>query len=514
MAHFIACNYDQTQLVPVKLSEQLSLGTLEWAIHHILEERINLKPFIGRYNNADGGRVAYHPKVLLKIILLGYARGVTSSRGLERLCRENVVFMSLSCGQCPDHSTIAAFIVNLGDLAEKLFVSVLMICEEEGLLGGTHLSVDGTKLSSNASKEWSGTISDLKKKHHAIQEKVKTTIKQHQQKDAITSDEERRHHQRIQRLHASADRIASFLADAEPRIGAQGKEIQSNITDNESAKMSTSHGVRQGYNANALVDAQHQVIVAAEAFGRGGDQSNMEPILDKALVNFHRIGHAHTLKDIIISADTSYFSKVNLAACESFGVDAYIPDAQFRNRDVRFKNASRHRRKTLLDPTGKQRKKTGKSLFTKEDFELDPATGKLRCPAGELLYGNGGAVIKKNKKYRNFRSNPSSCRDCPLKSKCIRNPNGSTRQVCIPTGEEISTAPQRMRDKIDTLSGRETYSKRLGIVEPVFANICTHKRMDVLRHRGHRKVNIQWTLYCMVHNIGKLTRYGDLTKAA
>jgi hypothetical protein len=278
--------------------------------------------------------------------------------------------------------------------------------------------------------------------------------------------------------------------------------------------MSTSHGVRQGYNANALVDERHQVIVAAEAFGCGGDQRNMEPILDKALVHLHRIGHAHTLKDIIVSADTSYFSGANLAACESFGVDAYIPDAKFRTRDVRFQTAPRHRRKTLLDPTGKQRPKKGRQLFTADDFELDPKTDKLRCPNGELLYGNGRAVIKKHKKYRNFRSSPSSCRDCPLKSQCIRNPNGTTRQVCIPTGEEISTAPQRMRDKIDTLAGRETYSKRLGIVEPVFANICTHKRMDVLRHRGRKKVNIQWTLYCMVHNIGKLTKYGRFKEAA
>ena len=99
MAHFKATNYDQTQLVPVKLSEQLSLGTFEWAIHYILEHRIDLKSFVRRYRNGHSGRIAYHPKVLLKIILLGYARGVTSSRGLERLCRENVVFMALSCGR-------------------------------------------------------------------------------------------------------------------------------------------------------------------------------------------------------------------------------------------------------------------------------------------------------------------------------------------------------------------------------------------------------------------------------
>lgn len=514
MGHFKATNYDQTQLIPVTLADQLAPGTFEWAIHYILEQRIDLKSFVERYHNDAGGRAAYDPKVLLKIILFGYARGVTSSRALERSCRENIVFMALSCGQCPDHSTIASFIAGMGGLAEELFVSVLLICEEEKLLGGTHFSVDGTKLNSNASKEWSGTFSDLEKKKKALRCKVQDLMQQHKTNDAHSGNESERTARRLKRLEQSIDRIEEFLSSSEPRIGAQGKEIQSNITDNESAKMSTSHGVRQGYNANALVDEQHQVIVAAEAFGCGGDQSNMEPMLNQALINLHRIGHAHTLKDITISADTSYFSGSNLSACESFGVDAYIPDAKFRTRDVRFQTAPRHRRKTLLDPTGKQRPKHGKPLFSTDDFTLDSATNKLRCPNGELLYGNGGAVIKKSKIYRNFRSNPSSCRDCPLKSRCIRNPNGTTRQVCIPTGEDISTPPQRMRDKIDTLAGRETYSKRLGIVEPVFANICTHKGMAVLRYRGREKVNIQWTLYCMVHNIGKIARYGSPHRAA
>ena len=106
------------------------------------------------------------------------------------------------------------------------------------------------------------------------------------------------------------------------------------------------------------------------------------------------------------------------------------------------------------------------------------------------------------------------CKDCPLRAQCIRKPEGKIRQVCIPTGEEFVTTSQRMIKKIDTPEGRATYSKRLGIVEPVFANICTHKGMDVLRHRGYEKVNIQWTLYCMVHNVGKIARYGSPKKAA
>ncbi|NRA39713.1 MAG: IS1182 family transposase [Planctomycetes bacterium] len=512
MGRFIATHFDQTQLIPVTLANQLCPGSFEWAIHYIIEERVDLQAFFDRYQNDECGRIAYNPKVLLKIILFGYARGVISSRTLERACRENIVFMALSCGQCPDHSTIAAFISGMGPLAEKLFVEVLLICEEEGLLSGTHLSVDGTKLSSNASKEWSGTFSDLEKKKDAIREKVQDVMTEHETHDALPEDESLEFRKRIQKLNRSADRIEEFLAAAEPRIGAQKKEIQSNVTDNESAKMSTSHGVRQGYNANALVDEQHQVIVAAEAFGRGGDERNLGPILEKGQANLQSIGHAESLEGITVSADTSYFSGTNLASCDEFNIDAYIPDPLFRKRDVRFEDASRHRRKTILKP--KKEKAPKKKLFKNTDFEIDEETDKLRCPAGKLLHNGGRRVVKRGKYYRNFCSTESMCKDCPLRAQCIRKPEGKIRQVCIPTGEEFVTTSQRMIKKIDTPEGRATYSKRLGIVEPVFANICTHKGMDVLRHRGYEKVNIQWTLYYMVHNIGKIARYGSPNKAA
>ena len=512
MGRFKATHFDQTQLLPIVLADQLTFGSFEWALHYIIEERIDLQSFYDRYKNDDCGRIAYNPKVLLKIILFGYARGITSSRTLERACRENIVFMALCCGQCPDHSTIAAFISGMGPLAEKLFIEVLLICEEEGLLSGTHLSVDGTKLSSSASKEWSGTFSDLEKKKDAIREKVRDVMTQHEASDALPEDEDLRFHKRIAKLNRSADRIEAFLATAEPRIGAQKKEIQSNVTDNESTKMSTSHGVRQGYNANALVDEQHQVIVAAEAFGRGGDERNLGPILAKGQANLQSIGHADSLEDVVVSADTSYFSGTNLASCEEFKIDAYIPDPHFRKRDIRFEDAARHRRKTILKP--KKKTKSKKKQFKNTDFEIDEETDKLRCPAGRLLHNSGRRVVKRGKYYRNFSSTESMCKDCPLRAQCIRKLGGKIRQVCIPTGEEFTTPAKGMINKIDTAEGRATYSKRLGIVEPVFANICTHKRMDVLRHRGYEKVNIQWTLYCMVHNIGKIARYGSPNMAA
>ena len=163
MAQYHQYDYKQLILVPVSLQEQLAPGTLEYAIHHVVEERLDLSMFNDRYRNDATGRKAIDPKLLVKIVLFGYSRGMLSFRSLECACRENITFMALACGKAPDHSTIAAFVSSISDRIDDLFTKVLLVCEQEGLLGGTHFSLDGLKLPSNASKEWSGTFADLEK---------------------------------------------------------------------------------------------------------------------------------------------------------------------------------------------------------------------------------------------------------------------------------------------------------------------------------------------------------------
>ena len=156
MAKYKPYDYSQTVMMPLSLEEQLVPGTLEYAIHHIIEHRFDISSFNDRFSNDEVGRCAFNPKILLKIILLAYSRGFISSRPIERACKENIIFMALACGQTPDHSTIATFISSMDKEISDMFTQVLLVCEEEGLLGGTHFSIDGVKLSSNASKECSG----------------------------------------------------------------------------------------------------------------------------------------------------------------------------------------------------------------------------------------------------------------------------------------------------------------------------------------------------------------------
>ena len=147
----------------------------------------------------------------------------------------------------------------------------------------------------------------------------------------------------MQRLQKQAERLEKWLQDNDPKYGTTGKEISSNLTDNESAKMKTSHGVIQGYNSQALIDGKHQVIIHAEAFGRGQDHAHGPPMLDGALENLQSLGHgAEYLAGKIFTADTNYHSDTNLRKCQELQLDAYIPDSYFRRRDPCYAAQRRH----------------------------------------------------------------------------------------------------------------------------------------------------------------------------
>jgi len=155
MPRFKDYDYAQTKMLPVSFDCQILPGTFEYAVAYIVENELELSIFNDRYCNDDGGRPAYDPAILLKILIVAYSRGVTQSRQIERLCRENVVFMALSADSQPHYTTIASFVSGSAEAIESLFSQVLLICDKEGLIGREMFAVDGCKLPSNASKEWS-----------------------------------------------------------------------------------------------------------------------------------------------------------------------------------------------------------------------------------------------------------------------------------------------------------------------------------------------------------------------
>ncbi|MFC2088424.1 IS1182 family transposase [Calditrichota bacterium] len=508
MARYKRYNYSQMVMLPVSLENQLMSGTLEHAIHEVVETKIDTSIFESKYNNEETGSPAYDPKLLLKVILLAYSRGIIGSRRIERVCKENITFMAISCGMAPDHSTIASFVSSMKDEIIKIFRDILLYCEELNLLGGSHFSLDGCKLSSNVSKEWSGTFKELNHKRNKLEKKVRKLIYEHEREDKGKSADGRKANQ-IKRITQKIDRIDKFLKENEPKKGKTKKEIQSNVTDNESAKMPTSHGVIQGYNSQALVDDKHQVIVHAEAMGNGQDHDNLKPMLDGAKETMKEIGRGEDyFSGKQLSADANYHNEKNIKRCEAEKIDAYIPDIGFRKRDERYKNQERFKDGVTKRPKKKSNKqKSRKGMFTWEEFQYDEEKNKYICPNGKCLSQQSLHHKSRHKEYEYYRSKESDCKECPLKSKCIIREDGKTRGLLIPKGylkNKHLTHSQKMQQKIDTDIGKEIYSKRLGTIEPVFANIRSQKRLDRFTYRGKVKVNIQWLLYCMVHNIEKI----------
>ena len=475
MAKFKTYDYRQRVLLPVSLEDQLMPGTLEFAIHTLVEKRLDMSIFHGKYRNDETGRAAYDPKILLKVVLLAYSRGLISSRKIEQACRENVVFIALACGQQPDHSTIAAFVSSMQDEILPLFRDVLLVCEEMNLLGGTMFALDGCKLPSNASKEWSGTFPELQKKKQKIEAKVAQLLEEQMQTDRgqdeppgpRASGPSRQ--QQVEKLQKKAELMEKWLAENQPKQGAAGREKQSNITDNDSATMMTSHGVVQGYNSQALIDGKHQVIVHGEAFGDGQDHGHIPPMLTGALENLQSLGHEPDyFKEKILTADSNYHTQVNLQECQELGVDAYIPDRKFRNRDPRF--ATQKRRQVRR--------------FTLNDFHHDEALDRYICPNGKVLRLRAKQFFDGRYLYRKYLAAEEDCQGCPLRPRCISAAGAKRKQLSIPLGESLS---KQMVEKIDTEEGRRIYPQRLAIAEPVFANIRINKRLDRFTLGGKSK---------------------------
>jgi len=495
MAKFKPYDYRQRVLLPVSLEDQLMPGTLEFAIHTLVEQRLDMSIFAGKYRNDETGRAAYDPKILLKVVLLAYSRGLISSRKIEQACRENVVFIALACGQQPDHSTVAAFVSSMKDEILPLFRDVLLVCEEMNLLGGTMFALDGCKLPSNASKEWSGTFSELHKKKQKIEAKVTQLLEEQLKADQSeeTASEPKgsapNRQQLVEQLQKKTDLIEQWLAENQPKVGAAGREKQSNITDNDSATMMTSHGVIQGYNSQALIDGKHQVIIHGEASGDGQDHGHVPPMLAGALENLQSLGHEPDyFVGKILTADSNYHTLVNLRKCQELGLDAYIPDRKFRNRDPRF--ATQKRRQVRR--------------FTLKDFHHNEVLDQYICPNGKVLKLVVKRSLNRGHLYRKYYAAETDCQMCPLKPRCIYGAGAKRKQLLVP----LDSLSNQMVEKIDTEQGRRIYPQRLAIVEPVFANIRINKRLDRFTLRGKVKVNIQWLMYCLVHNIEKILNYG------
>jgi transposase len=339
--------------------------------------------FEKNYHNDEKGAAAYSPRVLLKIIFYCYSKGIISSRKMEKACGENIVLKALAEDCEPDHDTIATFISTNSEAVSDLFTQVLLKCSQLKLITGEMFAIDGCKLPSNASKEWSGKLSDLKKKKADLEKLLFRIIRQHKETDKNSEakkiqkpfsktlgDDKERHERHIRRIENKLKKIDNFLSAAEPKLGPSGQEIQTNITDIESARIKGPHGYIQGYNGIAIADSVNQVIISAEAIGSGAESGCLTEMLDSLEENMKKTsGKKKPLKKSLVLGDTGYFSEANLQEAAKRKINVLIPDPQFRKRDPSFDDRKKYKATDV------------KKYFGIEDFKYDEKKDSYICPA-------------------------------------------------------------------------------------------------------------------------------------
>lgn len=365
----------------------------------------------------------------------------------------------------------------------------------------SYLPSYGVKLPSNASKAKSGTRADYGRQMQKIEAAASKMLTRHREADRSTESTSAREAKQLERLQDEAKQLRDWLAaHPEDRKGSKGSVRLSNRTDNESAKMATSKGVIQGYTGVAAVGAQHQIVVCAQAHGTGSEQELLLPLVEAT--------NPLRTDPTAIAADAGYHSEANLEALDEAQVDAWLPDNGYRKRDERYADPAQHKAKPdpLHDKTPKPKKQ---ALFTPKDFDFDGTT--CVCPAGKRLYGHGSSGVVNGYRAIKFQGVQQDCVPCPLRKQCLRTLEKTrTRQVAFFLGkaEGHVSHTDRMKLGIDSDAGKRMITRRFATVEPVFGNLRNNKRLDRFTLRGRIKVDGQWKLYCLTHNIEKLAHHG------
>jgi transposase len=449
---------DQVLLLAPVLREWLPEGDLAHFVSDLVETALDLGPVYAAYEE-ERGYPPYDPRLMLKLLVYGYANGVMSSRKLEAATYRDVAVRMLCADQHPDYRSIARFRARHLEALSELFVQTLRLCRQARLVGLGTLAVDGTKLRANASRHKAMSYARMVKKEGelvaeiaVLRERVGALLADAERVDGEEDErfgpdrrgdelpaELQRREQRLAVIREAKQALEAEAAEREhgrrAELAAQGKTprpprdgrdpfaprpgAQRNFTDPESKIMKTSDGAyHQCFNGQAVVDATAQVIVAAELSAQAPDVRQLAPALDQLAENLAAI-EAELPADAALTADAGYFSEDNIRITTAHGLDAHIATGRFKHSEP-----------------------------------PPPA------PRGPLA---------KN-----------------------------------------ATPKQRMARKLRSKKGRATYARRKTIVEPVFGQMDTVQNARKLLLRGKPAARAQWRFHCAIHNLLKLHRAGGL----
>ena len=436
-------------LLPPSLQDWLPEDHLARFIARVVGE-LDLSEIVGYYARKDGrGMAAYHPEMMVRILLYGYAVGIRSSRAIEKASYEDVAFRYLSADQHPDHDSIAEFRkVHLGALS-KLFFQGLQLCQKAGLVKLGQVALDGTKIAANASRHQSRTYARLGEKEAALQAEVKRLMEEAERIDQ-QEDEQFGKGKR-------GDEIPAGLATAQQqleKIRAAKQELE------QEAKQRAEQAEREKTEQNGKPKDGAQRMRWSRAKGGIPAEQSRGNLTDPE-------------SGLMVDGATKAFVQGYNAQVVAAGVPQIIVTQT-----------------VVSEPTDRQQLKPMMQL-------MEQTLGK--CPEltmADAGYWNESSIVEQQSKGRDLLIPPD------------RGPDRATGKLA--TNAPQGPAAQQMRQKLNDAETKKRYQKRAGMVEPVFGMIKETLGYRRFLMRGLRKVKGEWAMICAAFNLLKLYRYQAL----
>ncbi len=386
---FRAYDPDQILLLPPDLASWLPAGHLARLVSDLVENVLDLSPIYASYKESRGAP-PYHPKLLLKLLLYGYATGTFSSRRLERAAQELVPCRYLSADQQPDHWTISEFRRRHLKVVKDLFGQVLDVCQEAGLVKLGHVALDGTKLKANASKHKAMSYGRVRERESEYEQIVEGWLKKAEEIDQAEDREfgkDRRGDELPEELQKAETRLRKLReakAAIEKRAQEQGQEEpadkdQHNFTDPDSRIMLNSDkAFVQGYNCQAVVDdTEHHIVVATGLSNQAADNPQLVGMLYETEMNTGRLPDQ-------LSADAGYAAETNLEILDRLPIDAYV--AVDKDKHSRQQPAPRGRIPKAAGVRERMRRKTrtkkGRKVYARRKHVAEPVFGFIKQALG------------------------------------------------------------------------------------------------------------------------------------
>jgi transposase len=410
-------NPEQAVMFPPTALDLVERDDLVHFVRNLVLEQLDLSEITKQYQE-ERGYPPFHPVMMTALLLYSYSQGIYSSRRMARACRQRVDYMALTGMQKPDYRTINLFRQRHLKALGSLFGQVLQLCKKAGLVKLGHVALDGTRMRANASKHKGMSYRGMKKAEADLAAEVKRWFEEAERQDReederygvdrqgdempdwVADKQKRLEKIRQAKAELEAEARAQMEATPDPNrtshkakpTGVPEDKVQRNFTDSESRIMKTSEGFIQGYNAQAAVDADSQVIVAESVTNSGSDVQQMIPLLNQIRKNVGRQAGE-------VSADSGYCSALNLKTLRQRRIRGYVATdrqkqknvgryvQQMRERLSKAGHRSRYRlRKQTVEPIfGHIKSARGFRQFLLRGIQKVSGEWSLLCTAHNLL---------------------------------------------------------------------------------------------------------------------------------